>query len=224
MKIAFVSVKDPLDMYSWSGSVSHMYRSLEDAGHEMIPIGNLKNPYAFFIKVLRKLSRLFLKKIYWGDWEPLVLKSYSRQVKRRLRGVEYDVLLSNFVVPIAELNVDKPMAFFADATFSGMIGFYEGWQNLDKRTVKVGDRAEQRGLDRCGAAIYASEWAAGTAIEHYDVSPDKVTFAPFGANIECDRTEGDIERILREKNWGCCRLLLIGVEWVRKDPKPMLAT
>ena len=62
----------------------------------------------------------------------------------------------------------------------------------------------------------ASEWAANTAISNYDVDPNKVRVIPFGANISCNRHRKDIDTILEQKDMGTCKLLFVGVDWVRK--------
>ena len=39
---------------------------------------------------------------------------------------------------------------------------------------------------------------------------------PFGANVTCDRTLHDIDLMSRAKNFAICKLLFVGVDWVRK--------
>ena len=75
---------------------------------------------------------------------------------------------------------------------------------------------EQAALSNCRLALYSSEWAADTAIKNYDVDPRKIGVVPFGANIQCERTAEDINRIAIGKDFKTCRLLFIGAEWSRK--------
>ncbi|MBC8207545.1 MAG: glycosyltransferase, partial [Kiritimatiellaeota bacterium] len=216
MKIAFVTTADPFDVFAWSGTVSYMYQALKAAGHEMIPVGNLKNPYVLPIKIIRKLIKIFSGKVYLGERESLVLKSYARQIKRRLRGGDYDIIFSHLPIPIAELRTSKPIFFFADANFAEMIGFYDSFSGLSKRTISLGIRHDKLALARSKLGIYSSEWAAETACANYGVGNDRVAVVPLGANIECNRTQKDIDEIIRNKSRGSCELLLLGVNWVRK--------
>lgn len=100
-----------------------------------------------------------------------------------------DVVFSPGTIPIAHLKTNYPIVFWADATFAGMIDFYPSFSNLCSRSIRDGNRMEQAALSKCSLAIYSSEWAAKTALDNYDVNPQKVKVVPFGANISCDRKE-----------------------------------
>jgi glycosyltransferase involved in cell wall biosynthesis len=75
---------------------------------------------------------------------------------------------------------------------------------------------ELAALSRCTLAIYTSDWAAQAAINIYGIAPSKVKVVPWGANIECDRTIDDISRMLKSRASNTCKLLFIGVDWIRK--------
>ncbi len=75
---------------------------------------------------------------------------------------------------------------------------------------------EESALKRCKLAIYASEWAAQTAIQNYQIDESKVRVVPFGANIKCDRDLDDIKGIIRSRPSNKCKLLFVGVDWSRK--------
>jgi glycosyltransferase involved in cell wall biosynthesis len=216
MKIAFVSIADPLDKRAWSGSIFYLYQALEQAGHEMVPVGNLKNPYRCLFKLIGGGVRRVTGKKFVGIAEPLLLKSYARQVQHRLKGIDYDVLLACHTPVLAELTVDKPMAFFADATFAVMNGYYESHTNFCLRDIKTMHYMEARALKRCSAAFYASEWAAESAVRDYGAATAKVHVVPFGANMECTRTKEDVGKHIQLKKRDHCNLLFIGYEWKRK--------
>ena len=68
-------------------------------------------------------------------------------------------------------------------------------ENLSKvcsHKLSYGNELEQSALSRCTLAIFSSEWAANTAVQNYDVHPDKVRVVPFGANLDCNRSLKDI--------------------------------
>lgn len=166
--------------------------------------------------VKRAVYTGLLNRRYFADRDPSVLSGYARQVAGRLVSLEPDIVFSPSTLPIAYLETKHPIVFWADATFAGMINFYPGFYNLCQQTIRDGHAAEESTLARCSLAIYASDWAAQTAIERYRVSPSKVRVVPFGANIDCDRSREDIRAIVNARPSNRCKLLFLGVEWVRK--------
>jgi glycosyltransferase involved in cell wall biosynthesis len=215
MKLAYVTKDDPMDLRAWSGLVTYILKSLIYSGLEVMTIGDLKdNDMIAFIKGAL-YGRIF-KKTYYKDVEPSVLKGYASQVKKALASTRYDVVFSPKGLPTTYLQTEKPIVFWHDATFAGLLGFYPGMNNLCAETIKNGNKEEQLVLSKCRLAIYSSEWAAGTAIQNYSVDPAKVKVVPFGANIETNRNKHDIQAILDKKDFGVCNLLFIGTEWLRK--------
>ncbi|MCY7283918.1 MAG: glycosyltransferase family 4 protein [Cyanobacteria bacterium CAN_BIN43] len=226
MKLAYVTTYDASDVHAWSGSGNYILRALKDVGFETESIGNLRER-----KIEQWLSTR-LKKVYYaklrskaylGDREPSRLMDYSSQVNELLASIHYDIVFSPGTIPIAYLQTEKPIVFWTDATFAGMIDFYPEFTNLCAETVKNGNKMEQSALSKCQLAIYSSEWAANTAIQYYDVDPAKVKVVPFGANINCDRNLGEISRIVENKSFDSCKLLFLGVEWHRKGGDQALA-
>ena len=217
MQIAYVTTYDASDVRQWSGLGSYILRSLEAAGMQASPVGNLKEIDLPFVSRLKRAyyTRATSKK-YLKDRDPSVLKSYAAQVQEQLDQLDTDVIFSPGTLPIAYLKTDKPVVFYTDATFAGMLDFYPWFTNLSKESIKQGNRMEQQALTNCRLAIYASQWAADSAIKHYDVDPDKVKVVPFGANMSCDRDEQSIAMIADRKPMDACRLLLLGVDWERK--------
>jgi hypothetical protein len=179
-------------------------------------IGNLRDRRALFFKIKKALYSKILSRKYLRDREPRVLRDYATQVKRCLASIHYDVVFSPGTIPIAYLQTDKPIVFWTDATFAGMIDFYPEFTNLCAETIRDGNRMEQLGLSKCRLAIYSSEWAANSAIQNYDVDPTKVKVVPFGANVNCNRNLEDINSIVKTKSFDICKLLFVGVDWYRK--------
>jgi glycosyltransferase involved in cell wall biosynthesis len=114
------------------------------------------------------------------------------------------------------LRTDKPIAFWTDISFAGMVGYYPEFNNLTARSIREGNRAEQSALSRCAAAIYSSEWARQLTIDHYDVDPAKVHVLPFGANITEAPTRAEVERMVTARSREKCTLLFLAGAWTRK--------
>lgn len=180
-------------------------------------IGNLnQSELPFTSRVKRAYYTKARSQQYMANRDPSILKSYAAQVQQQLDKLDTQVIFSPGTAPIAYLKTDKPIVFYTDATFAGMLDFYPRFTNLCRDSIRQGHRMEQQALTKCRLAIYASQWAADSAIEHYDVDPAKVKVVPFGANVDCDRDEQAIARLVDQKPFDTCKLLLLGVDWYRK--------
>ena len=216
MKIAYVTTYDSSDLKQWSGLGFHIHSALRNNGFQTIPIGNLRNRYDRITRAKRKLYKRFFSKTYLKDREPFLLKFYAYQIEKYLSSINCDAVFSPGTIPIAYLRTKKPLIFWTDATFAGMLNFYPGSTNLCSESIRDGNRMEQLALSKCRLAIYASEWAANTATYNYDVNPSKVKVVPFGANIDCNRDVEEIHKIISSKRFEICKLLFMGVDWIRK--------
>lgn len=207
---------DAMDIGTWSGSGYYIAQSLKNQSISLEYIGPLREKYSLLFKGKQYSYNRLLNKRYLRDREPLILKDYAHQVSRRLSGINIDIVFSPGTIPIAYLECDQPIVFWTDATFAGMINFYPNWSNLCKDTIKNGNAMERSALNRCRLAIYSSEWAAQTAVDYYKIDRSKVKVVPYGANIECNRSFDDIRKIVNARPSNKCKLLFLGVDWLRK--------
>ncbi len=215
MKLAYVTTYDSSNIMHWSGTGYYIAKALKDQSISLEYISHLKEKYSLLFKAKKYLYNHLSHKHYLRDRQPLILKDYARQVSQRLSN-SIDVVFSPGSIPIAYLECDQPVVFWTDATFAGMIDFYPGFSNLCKKSIKDGNAMEKSALERCKLAIYSSDWAAQTAITNYHINPSKIKVVSFGANIECNRTEDDIRNIFKSRPTKKCKLLFLGVNWVRK--------
>ncbi|GEM_PF-295533 len=216
LSVAYVTSYRSSDIRVWSGTGYHIYMALQDSGLRTESIENLRDTYGLFTKAKKAVYSALSEKTYLRDRELATVKSYAHQVERALASSNCDVVFSPGTIPIAYLRTDRPIVFWTDSTFSGVIDFNPSFRNLCAETVKNGNKLEQAALSRCRLAIYCSDWAARTAIKYYDVDPSKVKVVPFGANVRCDRDVGQIGRMIARKNLNKCRLLFVGVTWFDK--------
>lgn len=214
MKISYISLYNASDIHNWSGLGYYMSKALKDEGAELDYIGNLNVEVPKIIKAKKLMYKVFKKKFLYEK----TLTYVHEFAKKSYPLIKAD---SNFIfspgsTALSFIDSNIPKVFYTDATFAGMVDFYKDFTNLSKEGIAQGHLIEQNALDSCHLAIYSSDWAARTAIEHYKVNPEKVKVIPFGANIESIRTLGDIERIVSLKPQNECNLLFIGVDWHRK--------
>jgi glycosyltransferase involved in cell wall biosynthesis len=218
MKIAYISPYNAKDIKYWSGLGYYIAKSLENQSFSIEYLGPLKKNYLLIIPAIFKyyFYSLLFKKRYFRHLEPFLLKYYAHQVSKKLQNSDADIIFSPSEQSTAYLESDKPIVFWTDATFAGLLDFYPLYCNLCKETIVNGEKIQRAALERCRLAIFSSEWAAKTAIENYQINPDKIKVVPFGANIECNRTVDDIRRIIESRSTKMCKLLFIGLDWARK--------
>lgn len=216
MKIAYVTTYDSSDVHNWSGSGTYIRSTLESSGFQTEAIGNLKEKWVFFLKLKKAFYAALMKKRYLWEKEPIILRNYASQVEKALAQIDYDVVFCPGTTPITYLQTKKPIVVWLDSIFAGGVNFYPYYSNLCGETLKKGNMTAQLALTKCRLVLFASDWAADSALSNYDVDPKKVKVVPFGANIICNRNIQDISRIVKDKNYNICKLLFVGVDWLRK--------
>lgn len=222
MKISYVTTYNAKDIHQWSGLGYYLAQSLENQGTEIDYIGNLNFKNELFFKAKQFWYQRFGKR-YQRYRESFVIKDYAKQVLKKLPA-SADIVFAPGSLPVTYLDTKKPIVVYNDATFAGMINYYDAFSNLCAETIKKGNELEQQALDNCTLAIYSSDWAAESAIKNYNVSPSKIKVVPMGANIACNRSIADIKEILKNKSKDVCHLLFLGVDWVRKGGDLVLET
>jgi glycosyltransferase involved in cell wall biosynthesis len=216
MKIAYVTTYDPTDVNKWSGTGRYAADSLERAGLEVEYVGPLEFREPFEVKVRRLVHTRLFHQSYDPERHPAVARNYARQVDQKLKQSQAECVLSLSSIPIAHCQATQPIAFWTDATFAGLVELYPGYDNDSKETIRNGNALEQAALDRCSLAIYASDWAAQTAIAHYKVDPRKLRVVPFGPNRAEGNGAAEVEESIQRRPASPCRLLFLGVDWERK--------
>lgn len=215
MKIAYVTEYDALDIHNWSGLGYYIAKALEQQNNELDYLGNLDKHSSIQLRVKSRLYQMMTNKAFHVCREPFIAKRYSRKIVALLK-TNTNVIFSPGTIPISLLDINKPKVFYTDATFAGMVGFYEHFSNLCSETIRHANYLEQMALDSAALAIYSSDWAAQTAIDNYNANPGKIRVVPFGANIECNRNFDDIKTIVDSRSVKECHLLFLGSDWKRK--------
>ena len=211
MKIYFISDGDPNDNRLWSGTVKQMYTKLK-LEHEVsvIDVSNHSNSLMQFHKCLAKIIRMIFKKKYNAIYSIANAKRESKKVEKCVftLGKADAIFCPAKSSSIAYTNLNIPIIYLTDATFSQMIDYYEHLTNLSKLTVYEGERIEQRAIDKSSFVICASSWTQESIIKEYKKSKRKTKVIPFGANID--------EIVSTEKIENQIKLLFCGIDWNRK--------
>jgi glycosyltransferase involved in cell wall biosynthesis len=223
MKVAYVTTYDSRNLRGsneWSGTGYYIARALQNQSLSIDFLGPLHEPIGLntIRKTKRFFNRLSTRKNYQSDADPLTLKTYAKQVEKKLEGSKekVDIVFSATVNPIAYLNCEQPIVFWADATFANIKDFYPVYSNLSASVIRDWNQMEQLALDKASLAIYSSDWAAESAIREYGADPSKVKVVPFGSNVDSPFTQATVKDIIASRPENRCKLLFLGVDWVRK--------
>jgi len=225
MQMAYVTTYNVLDRSTWPktqiglcGAGYHLAKSLENQSILLNYIGSLaeKDP-SLNSRFKWHFYHKLLKKDYFPFLEISVLKEYASQIHKKLSDFNSDVALCpENAIPISHLECKQPIVLWTDAPLAASINFYPWLSNLCNETKKSIYEMEKSALDRSSLVMFLSDWAAQTAVETYGTDPSKIKIVPWGANIECYRNDEDINSIIESKARNICKLLFVGVEWLRK--------
>lgn len=221
MNLAYVTIYDARSLKGsneWSGTGYYIAQSLKNQSTSLEYIGPLQDDVA--LKTISKIKRHyyenFQQKNYQKDPDPLTLKHYARQVAQKLKNTHSNIVFSATVNPIAYLECDQPIAFWADGTFANIQNFYPQYANLPQEVIQDWHQMEKLALQKTKLAIYSSDWAAKSAICDYGADPAKVKVVPFGANVESSLTFATVKDAIETRPSDRCKLLFMAVDWHRK--------
>lgn len=217
LKIAYYSKNDPLDKRSWSGTTYYMGQALQRNVGEVDFLG----PVVFapwFDKIIRgmaKFCRLVLGSNYVAKYSLLQNWYCVRQLKRKMKGRQYDCLIAPSASPeLGLLKTNVPVIYMSDATYRLYSTYYaKEFDRLDRFSRWEGEWLERASLRKSRWAIFTSEWAARSAVEDYGFPEDKVSVFPLAANID---EEPGREIIFEKEQNPMLTLLFLAVDWERK--------
>lgn len=225
MKVAYVTNAKPENRSAWSGLSYYMRRSLELAGLEVEVIGSMSFPPAFwperFVQVAAEKTSRAPHRIWTFD--PRVIQTYTRQIERRLKKSDADVVFGSGSMLTSQLKSSRPIYFWSDATFAGMVDYYFFKDTTSEVTFQNGDLSERAAIANATGAFYASTWAAESAIRDYKADPKKIHVVPLGANLTQEPTAEEVSRWIEARPSKPCRFFFIGVDWIRKGGDTTLA-
>ena len=218
MKILYISHCDSNDKRLLSGTIYYVKKMLADQGNDIITIDDLRISYPY--KLYKKGVAKITGKKTLIEREPFVLKSFARQLKRKTRGLDYDLVFAPTSLYFSYYIDEKPMVYYSDATFGGMVDYYIFRKDYSKRAIENGYDQENRAIKNSDLIILASEWAKTTAIKYHHADPEKCVVVNRGANIKRSLNGIDIQNIINKRSasngTGECNFMFLGTDWVRK--------
>ena len=213
LKIAFISAHDARDPHTWSGLTNAIVTVLNRAGADVEVISPL-NRTARYLFSPTWLACKIAKKFYKTDGEPLLIASYAREIERRMSGRRFDAIFSTETFVISKLNRPEPITYWSDSVWDLMTNYYY-FDSPQSFGAKWREH-EQQAVKKATNAVYASDWAANGASEHYRFDKNKLAVIPFGPNLDIHHDRSAVESAIVTRHRNGCVLLFLGVDWKRK--------
>ena len=203
-----------MDRKSWSGLIFYFYNALKTIADE---VEYLKLPLTPELKLTNRLDSKMRRVLrVRGDiTQSLPLSMvYGKLYRRAILASKCDLVFSPAAsTEIGYLRSPVPLIYLSDATFRLMENYYYPLSQVHPLTRWAGNHIEKRAILNSDILIYASQWAARSAVEHYGASPDKIKVIPFGANMD----DVPVRESLGEGSSDArLRLLFVGRDWERK--------
>ena len=210
---------DPEDEVFWSGTPKNIVGGLRDAGHHVTTIGPLQPQVTLWARIKGRFYRHVCGKVYLVNRDPAVARLRAQHANRLLRDCgAVDAVIVPYPPDAAYLNCPAPLILVHDATWHQLLDFYPGYERkrIARETQNGGYEMDLLSLQKCDRAIYASKWAASSAIDDYRIDPAKVCVLPLGAGLTSVPTREQLARWVKGRGRGPCRLLFVGIDWHRK--------
>ena len=223
LKIAFLTANDATNKNERSGTLYYMSKALQKHCGDVFYIGPLSTRMESFTRLLNNISLKLFKKNYAYFNNILLSYSYSKIIKHKLSEEEYDLIFAPVAsAELAFLDTDIPIIYTSDATFHLMSEYYpDQFSNLLSISKKEGNFIENTVIKKADLILYPSEWAAKSAVKHYEGDESKIYKLPFGANLDKIPSK---EVVLEKEKPDKCRLLFLGMDWKRKGGDIAFAT
>lgn len=213
-KILFLTRLDPENIKSWSG-LNYYILQLLKKNFDVITVGPLSNRLRYTLLI--KKFFYYLKDIKFDiDRSSLVAKDFAWQIKKKIRGIDFDLVLTSDTYLVSFFNTKKPIYIWTDFLFSTYYSTYFSNHKIHSDTLKDGNYCENLALKKASKIFLTSKWSINDAVKNYRIKKSKFFLIPFGANINPEPTREKIINTIKNKNFKILKLLTVGVSWERK--------
>src|SRR4051812_16780182 len=144
-KIAYLTVNDPADRRSWSGTQYYMARSLQRHCGDVRPVGPLVPLSLPFRKAARKLLRVFGKEYLYTHTKSFA-KETAKMADERLATEDFDLVFAPAAsAQIAYLRTHLPIVYLSDTTFASNLNYHPEFRAsaVLKPCLRQGEEIEQ---------------------------------------------------------------------------------
>jgi hypothetical protein len=165
MRVAFATTYDARDPRQWSGIPSQIWKAMEALGVALDPValdltvdpllGRLASASLRATKRLRKCG-MGLSLTYDPSRSPILARRRAERIDDRLRLHRPDAVFSPGSTVVAKVESSVPIAFWTDAVYPAMLGFYPEFGGHSRTTMRRGMELEREALNRYSGYILAT--------------------------------------------------------------------
>jgi len=222
-RIGVVLSRDPENKHSWSGTPFYMVRALRKHGVDVRWIGPKTPPPLLRAKVVNRLMKTLGRGTFDYYHSKMFAKSYVRSLRKEYQseGLVDCILAPAASTEIARMNFECPIVYTSDITLPLVRDYYADYFGIAYWSIRQGEALEAEAIRKSRLSLFPSQWAATSAIRDYMAEPDRVAVLPYGANLD---EVPPREQILNKARNKVCKLLFVGVDWVRKGGSIALET
>ena len=174
LRIALATSYDPRGGNRFAAKMTYRLRALERQVDALEYLGPLR---VGLYRPMQAAKWLFYRHVqgkrYLHTRDARLIASFGRQLGRKLAKSEANIVLSLTTPssqPVAYLDCRQPIVIWSDATFAGTMATHPtlARERLCEESLRDALANERAALTRCALAVYFSDWAAQSAIAHYD--------------------------------------------------------
>jgi glycosyltransferase involved in cell wall biosynthesis len=213
-KLGFLSLQDPYNRRSWSGSIYSMFHALESTVDKIEHVAIVQDGLTkFAFRCVSKMRRIMKDP---ANIEHSVVLSYlyGRLFRKAISNSGCDIVFAPVAsMETAYLRSPVPLVYMSDATFRAIEDYYHAFAVMHPLSRWEGNHIETLAIAHADALIYSNDWAARSAVKDYGVNPEKIHVIPFGANMDSIPAREDLRVGSTD---GKCRLLFVSRDWKRK--------
>lgn len=189
---------------------------------DVVPIGPVRSRLPDALQAFDHRALRWSGRRYDHTHSVALALASARIIGRKISRERLDVLVAPAAsTEIAFLRTRVPIIYLSDATFSLLTNYYPAFSNLLALSAWEGNLIERRAIRRARALVYATSWAARSAVSDYGAPAEWTHVAPFGANLDDPPSR---EEALAPRTSAQYRLLFLGVNWERKGGRIALDT
>jgi hypothetical protein len=136
LRIAYLTISDPTDRRSWSGTVYRMARALEKHCGEVVNIGPLLPRFPKVGRVVNRGIRYLTGRTYLHTHTAALSRKIGRMASEKLANVNCDVIFAAAAsTALAHLTTNLPIVYLSDATMRLMVDYYPEFSALLPRSL-----------------------------------------------------------------------------------------
>jgi glycosyltransferase involved in cell wall biosynthesis len=211
--LLLVTVEDPHDPKSWSGTPYNILKSLEDNFDQVSVLSSHVPKRNLFGAALRWILG---RKKYPLWMTNTALKAYAKRLDETIKRTQPDAILSissQHLIYAKDLGL--PVFMISDAPWIAYKEAYRDYEELPLFSSKYA-KQEAAVARKISGVIYPTPWACKEAEMRFGITADKVKLLPFGANSYCASSDEQIFRRIRQRELNQLNFLFIGKDWDRK--------